>query len=109
MAKKMRVGNRGESRARVMDVQEAPETTTGERGTSESIGVETTATAATAPSAPALAGSTHEVNERGEKQGSHQIVTRFPAELAARLDRFLGSIRNERFGIRVSRADAVRI
>ena len=36
-------------------------------------------------------------------------MTRFPAELGARLDRYTESLRSERFGLRVSRADAVRI
>lgn len=44
-----------------------------------------------------------------KKSNTSQVVTRFPAELAARLDRFLESLRGERFGLRVSRADAVRI
>lgn len=47
--------------------------------------------------------------EDAKKGGAVQIVTRFPAELGARLDRYTESLRNERFGLRVSRADAVRI
>ena len=37
-----------------------------------------------------------------------QIVTRFPAELGARLDRYTERLRNERFGLRVSRAAVLR-
>lgn len=44
-----------------------------------------------------------------KKSSSVQIVTRFPVELAARLDRFTETLRNGRFGLRVSRADAVRL
>ncbi len=46
---------------------------------------------------------------KGANGGVAQVVTRFPAELAARLDRYTERLRNERFGLRVSRADAVRI
>ena len=47
---------------------------------------------------------------KGAKEGVAQIVTRFPAELAARLDRYTDGLRNgAAFGLRVSRADAVRI
>jgi hypothetical protein len=46
---------------------------------------------------------------KGGEGGGLQIVTRLSPELAARLDRYTDRLRNERFGLRVGRADAVRI
>jgi hypothetical protein len=53
--------------------------------------------------------TSREPAEGSRKGDALQIVTRFPADLGARLDRYTESLRNERFGLRVSRADAVRI
>ena len=74
---------------------EAP--TTLAETTTATASPETPAPEARAPGAPS------------PKGGTVQVVTRFPAELAALVDAYVERMRGERLGLRVSRADAVRI
>ena len=68
---------------------------------------ETTTTTPTAPSETRAPEA--RVPEAPAPKGTVQVVTRFPAELAALVDAYVERMRGERLGLRVSRADAVRI
>jgi hypothetical protein len=73
----------------------------------ETVGVTVATVAGTLATPGTRAEATRE--SESKKGDALQIVTRFPADLGARLDQYTESLRNERFGLRVSRADAVRI